>query len=59
MRYHVCVGEDKFFYLIVFIDVFSRYITHHALLRSMDADSAGLEAQKAIGTLRKDSLAEP
>jgi hypothetical protein len=43
----------------VFIDVFSRYITHHALLRSMDADSAGLEAQKAIGTLRKDSLAEP
>ena len=51
--------KGRFFYLIVFIDVFSRYIRHHALLRSMDADSAGLEAQKAIETLRKDSLAEP
>ena len=51
--------KDRFFYLILFIYVFSRYITHHARLRSMDADSAGLEEQKAIETLRKDSLAEP
>ena len=29
------------------------------LLRSMDADSGGLEAQKAIETLRKDSPAGP
>ena len=55
----MCVKvKGRFFYLIVFIDVFSRYITYHALLRPMDADSAGLEAQKAIETLRKDSLAE-
>ena len=51
--------KGRFFYLIVFIDVFSQYITRHALLRSMDADSSGLEAQKATETLRKDSMAEP
>jgi hypothetical protein len=42
-----------------FIDEYSRYIVHHALLISMDADSVSLEAQIAIKTLRKSSLAEP
>ncbi|MCL5783010.1 MAG: DDE-type integrase/transposase/recombinase, partial [Candidatus Thermoplasmatota archaeon] len=49
----------RFFYLLVFIDEYSRYIVHHALLTSMDADSVSLEAQAAIDRLRKDSPAEP
>ena len=39
---------ERFFYLIIFIDEYSRYIVHHALLTSMDADSVSLEAQSAI-----------
>ena len=49
----------RFFYLLIFIDEYSRYIVHHALLTSMDADSVLLEAQSAIDRLRRDSLAEP
>ena len=49
----------RFFYLIIFIDEYSRYIVHHALLISMDADSVSLEAQNAIDGLRRYSLAEP
>ena len=51
--------KGRFFYLLVFIDEYSRYITHNALLTSMDADSVSLEAQAAIDRLRKDSIAEP
>ena len=49
----------RFFYLLIFIDEYSRYIVHHALLTTMDADSVSLEAQTAIEKLRKDSLSEP
>ena len=35
------------------------YITHHALLASMDSNSVSLEAQRAIENLRRDSLALP
>ena len=49
----------RFFYLLIFIDEYSRYIVHHALLISMDAGSVSLEAQTAIERLRKESLAEP
>ena len=49
----------RFFYLIIFIDEYSRYIVHHNLLTSMDADSVSLEAQAAIEKLREDSVAEP
>ncbi len=51
--------RGRFFYLIIFIDEYSRYMVHHALMTSMDADSVSLEAQAAIEKLRKDSLAEP
>ena len=51
--------RGRFFYLIIFIDECSRYIVHHALLTSMDADSVSLEAQAAIDILRRDSLAVP
>ena len=51
--------RGRFFYLIIFIDEYSRYIVHHNLLAAMDADSVSLEAQAAIDKLRKDSIAEP
>ena len=49
----------RFFYLIIFIDEYSRYIVRHSLLTTMDADSVSLEAQTSIDNLRKDSVAEP
>ena len=51
--------KSRFFYLIIFIDEYSRYIVHHALMTSMDSNSVSLEAQIAIENLRKDSLASP
>ncbi len=48
--------KSRFFYLIIFIDEYSRYIVHHALMTSMDSNSVSLEAQIAIENLRKDSL---
>ena len=51
--------RNRFFYLIIFIDEYSRYIVHHNLLTSMDGDSVSIEAQIAIEKLRKDSIAEP
>ena len=49
----------RFFYLLIFIDEYSRYIVHHALLTTMDADSVSLEARTAIEKLGKDSISEP
>ena len=46
----------RFFYLIIFIDEYSRYIVHHSLLISMDAGSVSMEALSAIENLRKDSI---
>ncbi|MEM0134300.1 MAG: DDE-type integrase/transposase/recombinase, partial [Thermoplasmatales archaeon] len=51
--------KGRFFYLIIFIDEYSRYIVHHSLMTSMDSNSVSLEAQKAIESLRKDSLSFP
>ena len=51
--------RDRFFYLIIFIDEYSRYIVHYSLLTVMDANSVSLEALDAIDRLRKDSIAEP
>ena len=49
----------RFFYLLIFIDEYSRYIVHHSMLTAMDADSVSLEAQTAIEKLRMDSIAKP
>jgi transposase InsO family protein len=49
--------HGRFFYLLVFIDEYSRYIVHPFFLESMDAESVSMEAQVAIEILRKDSLA--
>ena len=46
--------RGRFFYLVIFIDEYSRYIVHHSLLTSMDADSVSLEAQISVEKLRKD-----
>ena len=51
--------KSRFFYLIIFIDEYSRYIVHHALMTSMDSSSVSLEAQIAIENLRRDSLTTP
>ena len=51
--------RGRFFYLVIFIDEYSRYIVHHSLLTSMDADSVSPEAQISIEKLRKDSIALP
>ena len=51
--------QGRFFYLIIFIDEYSKYIVHHSLLTAMDADSVSMEAQVAIEKLRKDSIADP
>ena len=58
-RDYVYKNQGRFFYLIIFIDEYSRYIVHYSLLRAIDADSVSLEAQAAIDRLRKDSIAEP
>ena len=51
--------SGRFYYLLIFIDVYSRYIVHHKLLVSMDGNSIAAEAQVAIEILRKGSLEEP
>lgn len=38
----------RFFYLLIFINEYSRYIVHHALPTTMEADSVLLEAQSEI-----------
>lgn len=43
--------SGKTFYLLVFPDVFSRFIVYHELLRSMDGASVSLGAQGALETL--------
>lgn len=50
---YVAVG-DRHYYLISFLDEFSRYIVHHELLRTMDGGTVGLAAQAALETLPRD-----
>lgn len=44
------VGEEKY-YLVAFMDEYSRYIVHHEVLTSMDGSTVSLEAQAAVETL--------
>ncbi|MGH6891386.1 MAG: transposase [Dongiaceae bacterium] len=39
------------YYLLAFLDVYSRYIVHHELLRLMDGRGVSIAAAAAIGTL--------
>ena len=46
----VKVGKRNY-YLITFIDEYSRFISHHDLLRSMDGNSVALTASEALSQL--------
>ena len=50
---YVRVGA-KNYYLLSFMDVYSRYIVHHELLTWMDGQSVSVEAAAAIATLDAD-----
>jgi putative transposase len=47
---YVNVGPRNY-YLLSFLDVYSRYVTHWELLRFMDGLSVSIEAAAALGTL--------
>jgi transposase InsO family protein len=51
---YVAVG-DRNYYLISFLDEYSRYIVYHELLASMDGHTVSLAAQAALETLPRDS----
>ena len=51
---YVAVG-NRHYYLISFLDEFSRYIVHHELLRTMDGNTVSLAAQAALETLPRDA----
>jgi len=50
---YVRVGERNY-YLITFIDEYSRYIVHHELLATMDGHTVSLAAQAALEKLERD-----
>jgi transposase InsO family protein len=50
---YIRVGERNY-YLLSFMDVYSRYIVHHELLTWMDGQSVSTEAAAAIATLDAD-----
>lgn len=50
---YVWVGERDYF-LVSFLDEYSRYIVHHELLWGMDGKTVSVEAQAALDTLPKD-----
>ncbi len=50
---YVRVGARNY-YLLSFMDVYSRYIVHHELLTWMDGQSVSVEAAAAIATLPAD-----
>ena len=54
---YVAVGERNY-YLVSFLDEYSRYIVHHELLVSMDGHSVSVAAQAALETLPRDERGE-
>lgn len=48
---YVRIGSRRY-YLVFFVDEYSRYIVHHELMCWLDGDTLALEAQRAIETLR-------
>lgn len=50
---YVSVGAHNY-YLISFLDEYSRYVVYHELLRSMDGHTVSLAAQAALETLPRD-----
>ena len=50
---YVAIGERNY-YLVCFLDEYSRYIVHHELLMSMDGVTVSIAAQAALETLPAD-----
>jgi transposase InsO family protein len=50
---YVKVGQRNY-YLLSFLDVYSRYVVYHELLQSMDGVSVSIGAASALATLPKD-----
>ena len=50
---HLRIGE-RWYYLVSFLDEYSRYIVHWEVLTSMDGNSVSLSAQEALETLPRD-----
>jgi len=48
-------GESGNYYLLSFMDVYSRFITHHALLRWMDGQTVSTEAAAALAKLNREA----
>jgi transposase InsO family protein len=46
---------DRHYFLICFLDEYSRYIVHHELLLGMNGATVGVAAQAALETLAKDA----
>lgn len=46
---------DHTFFLVVFLDVFSRFLVYHELLRRMDGSSVSLAAQSALESLASEA----
>ena len=55
---HVPVGE-RVYYVISFLDEYSRYVVHQEVLWSMDGLSTSLAAQRAIETLPRGADGKP
>jgi transposase InsO family protein len=55
---HLRVGS-RWYYLISFLDEYSRYIVHYELLPTMDGNSVSLAAQQAIETLPSHASGQP
>jgi transposase InsO family protein len=51
---YVWVG-DRHYFLVCFLDEYSRYIVHHELLLGMDGASVSVAAQAALETLPRDT----
>jgi len=49
---HLKVGEEEY-YLVAFLDEYSRYIVHHELQASLDGPTVSIAAQAAIETLKR------
>jgi putative transposase len=55
---YVRLGSGQYF-LVTFLDEYSRYLVHWELLTTMDGPSVSLAAQRAVETLPRDEAGKP
>ena len=51
---YIKVGEVQY-YLVIFLDEYSRYVVHWELLANMEGKTISIEAERALETLGKDA----